>query len=161
MMEREWRRQCLETLAGLPADGTTATVPALPAPAAEAAPFNLLRPRSACPACNTPIRPWHNVPIIGWLWLRGRCAACSARISVRYPLIELLTGVLSAIVAWRFGFGFACAGALLLSWALIALAVIDLDHHLLPTPSRCRCSGPACCSSSPAAPAPSRASATP
>src|SRR5690606_4273561 len=94
--------------------------------------FDLIRPRSACPRCSTPIKPWHNVPLLGWLSLRGRCAACGQPISVRYPLVELLTGLLSALVLWRLGPVPAAWAALLLVWALVALAAIDLDHHLLP-----------------------------
>jgi leader peptidase (prepilin peptidase)/N-methyltransferase len=123
MMERQWRAQCAE----LHPQPTTADLPAVPAP-----PYNLVVPRSACPACRAPIAAWHNVPVLSWLLLRGRCAACRARISVRYPLIELLCGVTSAAVVWRFGVGWPGFGALLVTWFLIALTGIDLDHQLLP-----------------------------
>jgi leader peptidase (prepilin peptidase)/N-methyltransferase len=103
------------------------------APTAGSAPdFNLLRPRSACPACGAPITALQNVPVLSWLALRGRCAACRARISVRYPGVELATAVLSAAVAWHFGVTTGAACALLLTWALIALTGIDIDHQLLP-----------------------------
>jgi len=126
MLEREWRSQAAEFL---PA--------AAPGAATEAAPvsperFNLSTPRSACPACKTPIKAWQNIPLISWLLLRGRCAACNAKISIRYPLVELTTGILSAWVAWHFGFGAPAACALLVTWALIALTGIDIDHQLLP-----------------------------
>ncbi len=129
MLDREWRQQtaAFQADAAPGAGGTPA--PASP-PADEV--FNLLRPRSACPACHTPIKARHNLPVLSWLWLRGRCAACRQPIPVRYPVIEALTGVLSAVVVWRFGVGPEAAGALLITWALIALAVIDLDHQLLP-----------------------------
>jgi leader peptidase (prepilin peptidase)/N-methyltransferase len=117
MMERDWRRQCAELDGREPAAGPA---------------FNLVVPRSACPACKAPIRALHNIPVLSYLWLRGRCAACKAPIPVRYPLIEAFTGVLSAGVAWQFGPGLACAAALALTWALVALSVIDLDHQLLP-----------------------------
>jgi leader peptidase (prepilin peptidase)/N-methyltransferase len=120
MLDRDWRRQCREL-----------SSPDAPAED-DAEPFNLARPGSACPACRTPIKPWHNVPVLSWLWLRGRCAACGAGISVRYPLVEAATGVASALVALRFGATLECAGALLLCWSLIALSGIDLDHQLLP-----------------------------
>jgi leader peptidase (prepilin peptidase)/N-methyltransferase len=68
-------------------------------------PFNLLVPRSACPSCGAAIAAWQNIPLISWLVLRGRCARCGKAISARYPLVELLTGLLSAAVAWKFGFG--------------------------------------------------------
>jgi leader peptidase (prepilin peptidase)/N-methyltransferase len=101
-------------------------------PAAAAAPIGLLFPPSTCPACGTRIKPWHNIPLFGWLWLRGRCAACRVPISVQYPLVELAAGVASAVCAWRFGFSAQLAAALPLSWALLTLAVIDAREQLLP-----------------------------
>ena len=120
MMDREWRQQCA-ALSG-PADDASA----------DAEPFNLVRPRSGCPNCKTPIKARHNIPLLGWLWLRGRCAACSAAIPVRYPVIEAATGLASGFLVWHFGYTPDAAAALLLTWALIALTVIDLDHQLLP-----------------------------
>ena len=117
MLEADWQAQCAE----------------LRGEAGEAAPaYNLSTPRSACPSCGHRITPLENIPALSWLWLRGRCSACRTRISVRYPLVELLTATLSAAVAWKFGFGPAAVGAILLVWALIALAFIDLDTTLLP-----------------------------
>ena len=81
---------------------------------------------------QTPIRPWHNIPVVGYLWLRGRCAACGTRISIRYPLVELLTGLMTAAVAWQFGLTWEGLAAALFTWSLIALAGIDLDHQILP-----------------------------
>jgi leader peptidase (prepilin peptidase)/N-methyltransferase len=124
MLEREWRSQAAELL---PAAGDSATT----APVSPER-FTLSAPGSACPACKAPIKAWQNIPLISWLALRGRCAACKARISVRYPLVELTTGILSAWVAWHFGFGASAACALLVTWALIALTGIDIDHQLLP-----------------------------
>jgi leader peptidase (prepilin peptidase)/N-methyltransferase len=124
MLEREWRAQAAELLP-----------PAQNAPSAAAvAPerFTLSTPRSACPACKAPIKAWQNIPLVSWLLLRGRCASCKTKISVRYPMVELSTGILSAWVAWHFGFGAAAGCALLITWALIALAGIDIDHQLLP-----------------------------
>jgi leader peptidase (prepilin peptidase)/N-methyltransferase len=117
MMEADWQQQAAE-LRGEPAP--------------ERERFNLVTPRSRCPHCGTAIRPWHNLPVIGWLVLRGRCAHCSARISVRYPLVEALTGVLAAAAIAAYGASAAGLGALLLTFALIALAFIDLDTQLLP-----------------------------
>jgi leader peptidase (prepilin peptidase) / N-methyltransferase len=126
MLERDWRSQAAEVLsAGEPALETSA-VQAVPAR------FNLSTPRSACPNCQTRITAWQNIPVLSWLLLRGRCAACKTKISVRYPLVELTTGVLSAWVAWHFGFGAPAACGLLVTWALIALTGIDIDHQLLP-----------------------------
>ncbi len=125
MLERQWREQCSE----LAADGPPA---ATVSPAPAAAPFNLVVPRSACPACKAPITAIQNIPVLSYLFLRGRCAGCGVRISPRYPAIEALTGLLSAAVAWKFGFGWPAAAALVLTWFLIALTFIDVDHQLLP-----------------------------
>jgi len=125
MLDREWRAQALELLPS--ADSAATTIPSLSAER-----FGLSTPRSACPACKAPIRAWQNIPVISWVILRGRCAACRTKISLRYPVVELITGILSAWVAWHFGFGTAAACALPLTWALIALTGIDIDHQLLP-----------------------------
>ncbi|MEU7866267.1 prepilin peptidase [Dactylosporangium sp. NPDC049140] len=95
---------------------------------------SLLRPASHCPQCTAPVRPWHNVPVLGWLALRGRCADCAAPISVRYPLVELGTAALFVAVAARFG---ASRPLLLPAWLYlaaiaVALALIDLDVLRLP-----------------------------
>jgi len=117
MLRHEWREQCAEL------DGRD--VVATPR-------YDLIAPRSHCPACKTPIRSWHLVPVISWIALRGRCAACSASISSRYPLIELGTAIAFAIVAVTFGAGPEAWAALLVTAFLIALAVIDFDTHYLP-----------------------------
>src|SRR6266404_7199 len=126
MLEREWRSQAAEILPAAAHDAATR------APAVSPEPLTLSTPRSACPACKTPIKAWQNIPLVSWLVLRGRCASCKTKISVRYPLVELTTGILSAWVAWHFGFGPPAACALLVTWALIALTGIDIDHQLLP-----------------------------
>jgi leader peptidase (prepilin peptidase) / N-methyltransferase len=125
MMERQWREQCAE----IAQPDHAATMPANP-PVKER--FNLVVPRSACPACKAPITALQNVPIVSYLILRGRCAGCGARISARYPVVEALTGILSAAVAWKLGFAWPAAAALVLTWFLVALAFIDIDHQLLP-----------------------------
>jgi leader peptidase (prepilin peptidase) / N-methyltransferase len=117
MMERQWRAECAE-LAGQEA------------PPAER--YNLVLPRSACPACGHLITALENIPLLSYAVLRGKCAGCGARISPRYPAVEALTAALSAYVAWRFGFGIAAAAALLFTWAMIALTFIDLDTYYLP-----------------------------
>jgi leader peptidase (prepilin peptidase) / N-methyltransferase len=119
ILEREWRSQASEVLAAAE-------------PAAPLGRFTLSSPRSACPKCKAPITALQNIPVVSWLVLRGRCASCKAKISVRYPLVELTTGLLSAWVAWHFGFGEPAACAILVTWALIALTGIDIDHQLLP-----------------------------
>jgi leader peptidase (prepilin peptidase)/N-methyltransferase len=123
ILEREWRTQAADVLS----EGAAA----ISEPATNAR-FTLSTPRSACPKCKAPITAWQNIPVVSWLVLRGRCAACRTKISARYPLVELATGVLSACVAWHFGFGMPAACALLVTWSLIALTGIDIDHQLLP-----------------------------
>jgi leader peptidase (prepilin peptidase)/N-methyltransferase len=123
ILERQWRLQASEVLAA-------SAEPAAPAVPADR--FTLSTPRSACPNCKASITALQNIPVISWLVLRGRCASCKARISARYPMVELATGALSAWVAWHFGFGAPAACALLVTWALVALTGIDLDHQLLP-----------------------------
>jgi len=119
MMQAAWKRESRHFL-GLPAEE------------APTVPLTLWSPPSTCPACGARIRPWHNVPLLGWLVLRGRCADCRAPISPQYPLVELAAGVAAAVCAWRFGWSAALAPALILSFALIALTVIDLREQLLP-----------------------------
>jgi leader peptidase (prepilin peptidase)/N-methyltransferase len=119
MMEREWRRDC-EAFLELP-DST-----------AQNAPCNLCLPGSACPHCGHEISALENIPVLSYLFLRGRCAQCRTPIGLRYPLVEALTALLSVTVAWRFGPDWQTAAALVLCWSLIALAFIDLDHQLLP-----------------------------
>jgi leader peptidase (prepilin peptidase)/N-methyltransferase len=123
MLERDWRAQCAELAQG--ADGATPTPAAAPR-------FNLIVPRSACPKCHAPITALQNIPVVSYLFLRGRCAGCGTPISARYPLIEALTGVLSALVAWKFGYGASAGAALVLTWFLVALTFIDVDTQLLP-----------------------------
>jgi leader peptidase (prepilin peptidase) / N-methyltransferase len=94
--------------------------------------YNLFTPRSSCPHCGHPISALENVPILSFLVLKGRCAACRKPIGLRYPVVEALSGALSAYTAWHFGFGLAAAGALVLIWSLIALAFIDVDTQFLP-----------------------------
>jgi leader peptidase (prepilin peptidase)/N-methyltransferase len=119
ILDRQWRAQCAE-LHG------SAT------PAAPSEPFNLIVPRSACPSCKAPITALQNIPVISYLVLKGRCARCGVGISARYPLVEALTGVLSALVAWKYGFGWPTAAAIVLTWFLVALTFIDVDTQLLP-----------------------------
>jgi len=123
MLERQWRAECAELAAG----GEAAAQPPEPGPR-----YNLLTPRSACPACGAQIKALHNIPLVSWLALRGRCAACGAPISVRYPLVELATGVAFALVAWRFGFGWEAGCGLVITALLIAMTGIDIDTQLLP-----------------------------
>lgn len=120
MMENEWRRSCQELDCEDPGS--------LPAPEK----FNIATPASRCPGCNEAIRSWQNIPVLSYLFLLGKCANCSIRISPRYPIIEFLTAVLSVIVAWHFGPSLQCLAGLGITWCLIALTMIDYDHQLLP-----------------------------
>ena len=94
--------------------------------------YNLMVPRSCCPHCNHPITALENIPLLSWLWLKGRCRGCQAAISARYPLVELLTALLSVVVAMTLTPGWGTLAALLLTWVLVALTFIDLDKMLLP-----------------------------
>ncbi len=118
MLERQWRRQCAELA------GTT--------PVAEEDPYSLVRPRSRCPHCGHAIRAIENIPVLSYLWLRGKCSQCGQGISWRYPAVEILTGLLSFMVAWHFGIGLVAMAALLFTWTLVALAFVDLETQYLP-----------------------------
>ena len=117
MMERDWQAQCAE-LRGEKAPDEPA--------------LTLLRPRSRCPACGHQIGALENVPVVSWLALGGKCSACKTRISARYPIVELLTGVAFGYAAWHFGFGLAALAAMLFLACMIALTAIDIDTQLLP-----------------------------
>lgn len=118
MLDRDWTTQSRAML-GLP-----------PEPKGPA--YNLLLPHSECPRCTHKIRAWENIPVISYLMLRGKCAECRAKISLRYPLVELATGILSAFVVYHFGLSWQAGAFLLLTWGLLAMSLIDADHQLLP-----------------------------
>lgn len=118
MMESRWRRDCCELLE---VEGEK-----------EEAPLNLATPNSHCPACKSAIKPWQNIPVLSYALLGGKCANCEASIPLRYPAVELVTGLLSLALMWYFPANWALFGALLFTWALIALTMIDYDHQLLP-----------------------------
>jgi leader peptidase (prepilin peptidase)/N-methyltransferase len=117
MMERDWRSQCAELNGQTP----------------DSAPrYNLMVPRSACPHCGHAIGALENIPVLSYLFLRGKCRGCKAAISPRYPIVETISGVLSAFAAWHFGFGLAGLAAVIFVWAMITLTFIDFDTQLLP-----------------------------
>jgi len=118
MMELEWQQQARDALS-------------LPQPEQKAT-YNLVLPNSQCPHCGHEIRAWENIPVISYLALRGKCSACKAPISARYPLVEVATALLSGFVAWHFGFTWQAGAMLLLTWGLLAMSLIDVDHQLLP-----------------------------
>ena len=124
MMERQWRRQCREFMAG--DNENLAQHPV------EEARYDLISPGSRCPHCDHHIRALENIPVISYLAMRGRCASCKAPISARYPLIELTSAVLSMVAVWQLGFTPAAGAALVLTWSLLSLSVIDIDHQILP-----------------------------
>jgi leader peptidase (prepilin peptidase)/N-methyltransferase len=136
MLERQWREQCTEISSTPPptsaAEGAMTATGSAAVPPGRPERFNLIVPRSACPSCKAPITALQNIPLLSFLLLGGRCASCRAPIGVRYPMVEALTGVLSALVAWKFGFAWPALAALVLTWFLIALTFIDIDHQLLP-----------------------------
>jgi leader peptidase (prepilin peptidase) / N-methyltransferase len=137
ILERQWREQCQElevsdSPRSEPTPVNAATQPPATAAKQAHAHFNLVVPRSACPSCHAPITALQNIPVLSYLFLKGRCASCGVRISARYPAIEALTGLLSAAVAWKFGFGWPALWGLVLTWFLIALTFIDVDTQLLP-----------------------------
>ncbi len=117
MMERDWKAQCAELMGSEPN-----SEPA----------YSLVKPRSACPHCNHQISAVENIPVLSYLILGGKCKNCRAPISIRYPVVEATSGILSAFAAWHFGFGAAGIAAIIFVWALIALTCIDLDTQLLP-----------------------------
>ena len=127
MLKQEWRSDCEEFLAA----AENATPEIQKANNTQPA-FNLIQPRSRCPHCQHAIAAWENIPVISYLFLKGRCSSCKASISSRYPLIEALSGLLVLIVAWQLGFTIQAAFAILLTWILITLTFIDLDHFYLP-----------------------------
>ncbi len=98
----------------------------------EQQPFNLMKPDSRCPKCHAPVKAWQNIPIVSYLMLGGKCGSCKTPISIRYPLIELLTGILFGVVAWQYGWTMAAFGGLILTALLIALTFIDADTQYLP-----------------------------
>jgi leader peptidase (prepilin peptidase) / N-methyltransferase len=117
MLDHGWRAQCAELSGEL---------------LSELPPYNLITPRSQCPACGHRIGALENIPVVSYLFLRGRCSACAAPISARYPIVELLTGTLTVAAVLRFGATPAAAAACLFLWSLIALTFIDFDTQLLP-----------------------------
>jgi leader peptidase (prepilin peptidase)/N-methyltransferase len=119
MMQRDWREQCDE-------------LSKEPAPALPEGKFNLVVPRSRCPSCGAAIKAWQNIPVLSYLLLGAQCSNCQKSISVRYPLVETMTAVLAAICAWHFGFGWEALMAIGLSFALVAISLIDADHQIIP-----------------------------
>ena len=117
MLERDWADQCADLRGDAPAERPQ---------------YNLLTPRSACPACRQPIRAHENIPVLSYLLLKRKCAHCGAPISARYPVIELAAAIFAVAAAWRFGATYQALAVAVLLWALLALSAIDVDTQLLP-----------------------------
>lgn len=118
MLMRDWHAQAREVLE-LPAQDQAET-------------FNLVLPNSACPHCNHEIKPWENIPLLSWLFLRGKCSSCKQPISMRYPLVELACGLFSAVIAYQFGVSWEALAMLVLTWGFLAMSLVDADHQILP-----------------------------
>ena len=118
MLQRDWQAQARAVL----------HMPEAPAQPA----FNLLVPNSRCPHCQHEIKPWENIPLVSWLFLRGKCSSCKQAISIRYPAVELLSAVLTLVIAWQFGATWQGLSMMLLTWGLLSMSLIDCDHQLLP-----------------------------
>ena len=127
MLERDWEGQAADVLEhkGLPDIAKKLR-------GGEAQRYNLMTPASTCPHCRHKIRAYENIPILSYIFLRGRCRSCKAPISIRYPIVEAISGILAGYIGWRFGLTWQMGGALILAWALIALTVIDIYTQLLP-----------------------------
>ncbi|MDE1462803.1 prepilin peptidase [Spartinivicinus poritis] len=119
MMNREWNTGCCEFLK-------------LPPPTMEPTKFNLIFPHSHCPTCQTPVKAWQNIPIVSYILLKGKCANCKSSISIRYPIIEFVSGLLTVAAAYYYGFSLQMLAASSLFFAMIVLTMIDLDEQLLP-----------------------------
>jgi len=119
MLERQWKSECQELLA-----------PEIDTPAPPK--YNLSVPRSHCPACNHQVKAIENIPVISYLFLKGKCSSCGIKISVQYPFVELLTAIFTTIIVWRFGFSLQALGGVIFTWFLVALSGIDIKTQLLP-----------------------------
>lgn len=125
MMYREWKQEC---------EGMDDALPDHPAIKDLSKPFNLVTPASHCPKCNAPVKAWQNIPIVSFLLLRGRCSQCKTSIGIRYPLVELVTAVMTAVLIVKFDWGWQLGAMVAFTWLLIAMSVIDIDHQILPDP---------------------------
>ena len=127
MLERDWDGQAADVLEhkGLPDIAKKLR-------GSDVYRYNLMTPASTCPHCGHNIRAYENIPIFSYVFLRGRCSSCKSAITIRYPIVEAISGILAGYIGWRFGLTWAMAGALIFAWALIALTAIDIDTQLLP-----------------------------
>lgn len=127
MFKREWRTDCSQYLE----ENYNAKIQ-LDTVKEPTEPFNLVKPDSTCPSCGHQIRAWENIPVISYIFLKAKCSSCDSPISLRYPIVEIFSAVSASLCAWHFGFSLAGFAAILLTWALISLALIDYDTQYLP-----------------------------
>jgi len=137
MLFADWRNECREFIAQEQKEAEASNQDSAFGKSgsdikAEKEVFNIAVPRSHCPVCKSQVKAWQNIPIVSYILLGGKCASCKTPISLRYPIIELITGLLSAFIAYTFGASYLTGLALLLTWSLICLTMIDVDHQLLP-----------------------------
>lgn len=123
MLFRSWKQEC---------DEFSDNVPQHPALDDLSRPYNLVKPDSHCPQCHAPVRAWQNIPLISYLLLKGQCAGCGTRIGLRYPAVELVTAIMSAMLLLVFPWGWQLAAMLVFTWLLVSMSVIDIDHQILP-----------------------------
>ncbi len=119
MMDSRWRKDCCELLE-------------LEDKANSESRLSLSHPNSHCPHCKAGIKPWQNIPVLSYLFLGGKCGNCGAAISVRYPAVELITALMTLALMTQYDASLALLGAMIFTWSLISLTMIDVDHHLLP-----------------------------
>ena len=132
MMENQWAAECAQMTTANVGESRTAATPAEAAPASEAPVFNLMVPRSRCQKCGHQIRWFENIPVVSYIFLRGKCSNCGAKISARYPAVEIVTGALFAWCAWKWGLSATALAWCAFSAAIVALAMIDWDTTFLP-----------------------------
>lgn len=123
MLYRNWKSEC---------EGMADEMPDHPALKDLSQPYDLVTPASHCPKCQAPVKAWQNIPVISFLLLKGRCSSCDTRIGVRYPIVELVTGLLSLVLVIQLGWGWPLAAMLVFTWMLVSMSVIDIDHQILP-----------------------------
>lgn len=123
MLYRDWKQEC---------EGMNEVLPDHTAIKDLSKPFNLVAPASHCPKCNAPVKAWQNIPIISFVFLRGQCSSCKTSIGLRYPLVELVTAVMTAVLIIKFDWGWQLGAMVVFTWLLITMSVIDIDHQILP-----------------------------
>lgn len=123
MLYRNWKSEC---------ESMAEELPDHPALKDLTQPYDLVTPASHCPKCQAPVKAWQNIPVFSYLLLRGRCSHCKTRISIRYPVVELVTGLLSLVLVLQLGWGWPLAAMLVFTWMLVSMSVIDIDHQILP-----------------------------